>query len=216
MAAAREPLRLPPLYPILDPEQTGNRSARSLLGDLLEGGATVLQLRAKRLAAKEFFDLAREIRAETRAFGCFLIINDRLDIALACGADGVHLGQEDVPLGVARKLMANKIIGVSTHTSEQALAAEKNGADYIGFGPLFGTSTKNTGYAARGPAMLHDVRAAVTIPIVAIGGVSENNIAQAWRAGADSAAMISDLLRAPDVAEKVRRILALRRSFEPA
>jgi thiamine-phosphate pyrophosphorylase len=131
-----------------------------------------------------------------------------VDIALACEADGVHLGQEDLPLHAARKLMANKMIGVSTHEVEQACEAERGGADYIGFGPMFGTTTKETGYSARGLGMLRRVRDAVSIPIVAIGGMTEGNVNEVWRAGADSAAIISDLLGADDIVTKTKRILA--------
>jgi thiamine-phosphate pyrophosphorylase len=105
--------------------------------------------------------------------------------------------------------MGEKIIGISTHDVEQAKEAKAGGADYIGFGPMFGTTTKATGYNARGLEMLRQICEAVTIPIVAIGGITEANVADVWQAGADSAAIISDLLGANDVTDKVRRILAL-------
>lgn len=162
------------------------------------------------MAANEFFGLAREIRQLSRTASSLFIVNDRVDIALAAQADGVHLGQEDLPLDIARKLMGKeKIIGISTHDLAQAQEAERGGADYIGFGPIFGTSTKETGYSPRGPAMLKEIRQAVKIPIVAIGGITEDNVSQVWEAGADAAAIISDLMRAGDVAGKVKRILAL-------
>jgi thiamine-phosphate pyrophosphorylase len=204
------PLSLPPLYAILDPEQTRGRSPESVLRALLEGGVTLLQLRVKTMAPREFFELARMVRSETRAHGCTLIVNDRVDIALACGADGVHLGQEDLSLGMGRKLMGSKIVGISTHDLQQAQEAERNGADYIGFGPMFGTMTKATGYSARGPEMLRQIRAAVTLPIVAIGGINEQNVQQVWQAGADSAAIISDILGADDVIAKTKRIVTSR------
>lgn len=200
---------LPPLYAILDPEQTQGRAAEVVLRQLLEGGATVIQLRAKSLSPRDFLDLARQARALTRAVQCRLIINDRADIAIACDADGVHLGQEDLPLRAAQKIMGQKIIGISTHDAEQAMEAERGGADYIGFGPMFGTTTKETGFSARGGAMLRQIRAAVKLPIVAIGGIKEANVQQVWRAGADSAAIISDILGAADIAEKTQLILAL-------
>lgn len=202
-------LVLPPLYAILDPEQTKGRAPESVLRDLLDGGAAILQLRVKTMAPSDFFQLAQRARAETRARGCKLIVNDRVDIALACDADGVHLGQDDLPLAVGRQLMGTKIVGISTHDIEQAQEAELNGADYIGFGPMFGTTTKNTGYAARGIDMLRQIRAAVKLPIVAIGGINEQNVKQVWQAGADSAAIISDILGADDPAAKFRRIAAL-------
>ncbi len=162
------------------------------------------------MASNEFFQLAREARRLTHQAGSLFIVNDRLDIALASQADGVHLGQEDLPLAIARKLMGReKIIGITTHDLEQAREAERGGADYIGFGPIFGTTTKNTGYSPRGLARLREIRRAVKIPIVAIGGITENNVTQAWEAGADAAAIISDLMGAEDIAEKVKRILSL-------
>ena len=213
MSATVQKVRLSPLYAILDPEQTKGRSAAIMLQELLVGGTRILQLRAKALSARDFLQLARETRTLTQAHGCCLIINDRVDIALASDADGVHLGQDDLPLHAVRKLMSGKIIGISTHDIEQAKEAERAGADYIGFGPMFGTTTKDTGYTARGLDTLRQVRAAVRIPIVAIGGITESNVKDVWEAGADSAAIISDILGAEDVAEKVRRILALRQTL---
>ncbi len=208
-AADRAPFPCP-LYAIFDPNQSRGRPLSAILRDLLAGGVGIIQLRAKETAAKEFLRLAREMRGLTRPAGCLFIVNDRLDIALAAEADGVHLGQEDLPLAIARKLMGReKIIGISTHDLAQAKEAERGGADYIGFGPIFGTFTKDTGYSPRGPAMLKEIRKAVKIPIVAIGGITESNISQVWEAGADAAAIISDLMGAEDVAGKVRRILAL-------
>jgi thiamine-phosphate pyrophosphorylase len=200
-------LDFPALYAIFDPEQIVGRPADRVLDELLKAGVQWLQLRAKSLAPAEFFALAQRIRTQTRAHGCKLIINDRVDIALGCDADGVHLGQEDLPLAAARKLMGDKIIGISTHDLAQAREAEQGGADYIGFGPMFGTATKNTGYAARGVGMLREIRAGVTLPIVAIGGIGEQNVRPVWQAGANSAAIISDILRADDITDKVSRIL---------
>ncbi len=205
-------LQPPPLYAILDPEQTKGRATETVLRELLEGGIKLLQLRAKAMIPVDFLRLACATHALTRSYSCRLIVNDRVDIALACEADGVHLGQEDLPLHAARKLMGDKMIGVSTHELEQAREAERDGADYIGFGPMFGTTTKATGYSARGLEMLRRVRAAVKIPIVAIGGITEANVAEVWQAGADSAAIISDLLGVADVPDKVKRILALRQA----
>jgi thiamine-phosphate pyrophosphorylase len=160
------------------------------------------------MCPRDFLQLARETRAITQSYGCRFIVNDRVDIALACDADGAHLGQEDLPLHAAKKLLGDKIIGVSTHDLMQAREAEQGGADYIGFGPMFGTTTKNTGYVARGLPMLSDLRQAVKLPIVAIGGITETNVANVWQAGADSAAIISDILGADDITSKIKRILA--------
>jgi thiamine-phosphate pyrophosphorylase len=201
---------LPALYAILDPEQIGSSSPDSVLRQLLQGGAKMIQLRAKAMSSRDFIQLAQKARDLTIPFDCKLIVNDRIDIALGSAADGVHLGQEDLPLEVGRKLLGDRLIGISTHSLEQAKEAEANGADYIGFGPIFGTATKNTGYTARGLEMLARIRAAVDLPIVAIGGITEANIQDVWRVGADSAASISDILKADDVAAKVSAILARR------
>jgi thiamine-phosphate pyrophosphorylase len=207
-------LKLPPLYAILDPEQTRGRPAQRVLAALLEAGVSILQLRVKSLPPVDFLELAKQARAVTRAHGCQLIINDRVDIALACGADGVHLGQDDLPLSAGRKLMGQKIIGISTHDLDQARAAERAGADYIGFGPMFGTRTKATGYEARGPEMLQQIRRAVTLPIVAIGGITEANVQEVWQAGADSVAIIGDVLHDNDPGAKALRILGQYRTVQ--
>jgi thiamine-phosphate pyrophosphorylase len=208
MTASDAGVRLPSLYPILDPQQTAGRPALRALRELLDGGARILQLRAKTLSGRDFLELARQARALTRTYDCRLIVNDRVDIALACDADGAHLGQDDLPLSAARKVMPGKLIGVSTHDVEQAREAALGGADYIGFGPMFGTSTKETGYTPRGPELLREIRNAVRIPIVGIGGITEKNVSEVWDHGADSAAMISDILRAENITDKVRRLLA--------
>jgi thiamine-phosphate diphosphorylase len=210
MSQPSQGLQPPPLYAILDPEQTKGRATETVIRELLEGGIKLLQLRAKVMPAADFLQLARVTRRLTRSYDCRLIINDRVDIALAYEADGVHLGQEDLPLRAARKLVGDRIIGISTHDVVQAKEAEERGADYIGFGPMFGTTTKATGYSARGLEMLRRVREAVRIPIVAIGGITEANIAEVWQAGADSAAIISDILGAEDIATKAKRIAASR------
>jgi thiamine-phosphate diphosphorylase len=207
-------LQLPPLYAILDPEQTRGRPAEHVLARLLEAGVSILQLRVKSLPPVDFLELAKDARTATRAHDCKLIINDRIDIALACHADGVHLGQDDLPLSTARALMGEKIVGISTHNLAQAHAAERNGADYIGFGPMFGSATKVTGYEARGLEMLQQIRRAVKLPIVAIGGITEKNVREVWQAGADSAAIISDILHDDDPGVKALRILTRARALQ--
>src|SRR5215475_11985419 len=179
-------LQPPSLYAILDPEQIKGRAIETVLRELLEGGIRLIQLRAKAMIPVDFLRLACTTRTLTRSYDCTLIVNDRADIALACDAEGVHLGQEDLPLHAARKLMGDRIIGISTHSTEQAKEAGDGGADYIGFGPMFGTTTKATGYSARGLEMLRRVRHAVRVPIVAIGGITETNVSEVWRVGADS------------------------------
>jgi len=199
---------LPSLYAILDPEQIRQRAVEDVLSELLRAGVKMLQLRAKALGGNDFLALAKLARSQTEIYHCGLLVNDRVDVAMLCNADGVHLGQEDLPLQVGRRLLGNKIIGISTHNIEQARQAQTGGADYIGFGPMFGSQTKDTGYSARGIDMLAEIRATVTIPIVAIGGINEQNVSQVWRAGADSAAIISDILASRDITAKIDRILS--------
>jgi thiamine-phosphate pyrophosphorylase len=210
-----------PLYAILDIGLCNGRAPIDILNEFLTAGATVVQLRAKDLPSNTFFALAQTAREFTRRAGAKLIVNDRLDIALAVRADGVHLGQEDMPLAAARKLAGDNklagdklIVGLSTHNLEQARSAEAGGADYIGFGPIFGTKTKATSHSPRGLAMLREIRDAVKIPVVAIGGINEQNVSQVWQAGADGAAIISDLMGAQDLSAKTRRILHLGAGFK--
>ncbi|MFZ0887802.1 MAG: thiamine phosphate synthase, partial [Candidatus Binataceae bacterium] len=139
------------------------------------------------------------------------IVNDRADIAMLAEADGAHLGQEDLPIEAGRRVMGpGKIIGVSTHTVEQARAAQLAGADYIGFGPMYPGGLKNV-CVGNGIEKLRAARAAVKIPIVAIGGITESRIPELLAAGADAVAIITDLVRAPDIPAKLRAILAAAR-----
>lgn len=202
--------RLPSrLYAIADADQTGGRPLDRVVEAMLAGGVSVLQLRVKDRPAGEFLRTALAVRERTARAGCLFIVNDRLDIALAADADGVHLGQEDLPLEAARPLMGDKLIGVSTHSLSQAEQAEQGGADYIGFGPVFDTRTKQTGYSSRGLSMLESVSRQVRIPIVAIGGLTADNAPQTWSRGADAAAMIGYLTRGADVSAQVRHVLDL-------
>jgi thiamine-phosphate diphosphorylase len=194
-----------PLYTIADTLGRLTLSFTDLAEQLCAGGARLLQLRVKDQPTRDFLVIAHEVRAICRRSGCLLIINDRVDIALAVDADGVHVGQEDLPFAAARKVLGpHKIIGVSTHDPEQAVTAERGGADYIGFGPLFGTTTKATGYTARGLEQLRGIRRRVALPIVAIGGITNDRAPSALAAGANAVAMISDLVLAEDVAAKTR------------
>jgi thiamine-phosphate diphosphorylase len=182
----------------------------ALAATMLDAGVRVMQLRLKDLPARDFLAAARAIAALCRARGAVLIVNDCVDIAMLAGADGVHLGQEDLPLDAARRVAgADMIIGISTHTIEQARAAENGGADYIGFGPMYtgGLKSIRTG---QGLENLRAVRSAVKIPIVAIGGITEATVPEILAAGADAAAIITDVLASPDISTKVRSILALR------
>lgn len=173
----------------------------------LAGGAPCVQLRAKHLPARVLLAEARAIRAKARATGALFIVNDRVDVAVACDADGAHVGQDDLPAARARRLLPpGRILGVSTHTLEQARRAVQDGADYIGVGPVFATATKDTGYPPLGLAGLAAIARAVRVPVVAIGGIGPAEAAQVIRAGAMAAAVISALMTAPDIAAATRAL----------
>jgi thiamine-phosphate pyrophosphorylase len=195
-------------YAMVDP--LAGHEPVELAGLMLEAGARVLQLRLKEASSRDFLAAARAIAALCQKADAMLLVNDRVDIAMLSGAAGVHLGQTDIPLRAARKLMGPRaIIGISTASVEQARAAESGGADYIGFGPMYPGGAKQI-TSAKGIAVLREVRAAVGIPIVAIGGITEQTIPEVLAAGADAAAIISDVVYAPDVVAKIKRILSLQ------
>ncbi|ACF14494.1 thiamine-phosphate pyrophosphorylase [Chloroherpeton thalassium ATCC 35110] len=158
----------------------------------LQGGADIIQLRDKTLPTSELFCIAKEILTLCQALGGKLIINDRADIALAADADGVHLGQDDLPIAEARKLLGeNKIIGATASTLALAKQAEFDGADYIGFGHIFPTSTKHKPEPPKGVLAISEIKKSLRIPVMAIGGIDYENIGEVMRAGADSAAVVS-------------------------
>lgn len=201
-------LALPPLYAIVDPLDTG-RSALDLAATMLAGGARVLQLRLKDATAAELLGMARSLLALARPAGALVIVNDRPDVARAAGAHGVHLGQTDVPVAVARAILpAGALVGVSTHDPAEAMRATAAGADYLGVGPLYPTGSKPDARPARGPELVRTVRAVTPLPLVAIGGITPQTAPAARLAGADAVAMIAALVRAPDVAAAVRAVLA--------
>jgi thiamine-phosphate pyrophosphorylase len=182
----------------------------ALAETMLDAGARILQLRLKDVPARDLLAAARAIAGLARAHGATFIVNDRVDIAMLAHAHGVHLGQDDLPLDAARRIAgADMIVGISTHSVEQARAAEDGGADYVGFGPMFPGGLRSIA-AGQGLENLRAVRAAVKIPVVAIGGITEATVPEILNAGADAAAIITDVLAAPDIAAKVRSILAIR------
>jgi len=194
-------MRLPPLYAIVDPLDTGREPAAL--------GARLVQLRWPGASARELLAAALAIRPLARAAGALFLVNDRPDVARAAEAEGVHLGQDDLPVAAARRVLgAGRLIGVSTHDPGQARAAEAAGADYLGVGPVYATATKPDALAPRGLALVSAVRAAVRCPLVAIGGITPETAAAVRAAGADAVAMIGTLVRAPDPEAAVRDVLA--------
>lgn len=192
------PFVLPGLYPITDARLSGLSHAEQV-ERMARGGARVIQLREKQKDARRFFREAEAALRVARSHGLRLIINDRVDIALALGADGVHLGQDDLPPEAARRLLGERaVIGFSTHNLEQALAASRLPIDYLAIGPIFPTSSKENPDAVVGLDGLRRVRAALpALPLVAIGGITPANAHETLAAGADSLAVISALLTDP-------------------
>jgi thiamine-phosphate pyrophosphorylase len=172
----------------------------------LPAGVRIIQLREKNMTRKELYREAVSIREIVRKYGATLIINDYVDIARTIDADGVHLGQEDMPVEEARKVLGKgKVIGVSTHSLAQAIRAEKAGADYIGFGPVFETSTKDAG-RSKGIGGLRKIRKRIHIPVVAIGGITWENVNKVMEAGADACAIVSGIL-AGDIKTNVKKFM---------
>ncbi|HPS59240.1 MAG TPA: thiamine phosphate synthase [Spirochaetota bacterium] len=171
----------------------------------LSAGVTVVQYREKNKSTAEMYSEALELRNLCRGSGALFIINDRIDISLAVDADGVHLGQGDMPYRVARSLLGSgKVIGISVSTVNEAVEAESSGADYLGVGPVFATSTKTDAAAPCGLELVSVIRKRCTIPMVAIGGINEYNAAEVVAAGADMVCSISDVVTHADVAERIR------------
>jgi thiamine-phosphate pyrophosphorylase len=183
----------------------------------IAGGVTMVQLREKHASTGEFYRIALEVQAVTRRRHIPLVINDRLDIALAVGAEGVHLGQTDLPLTAARRLAGKAMfIGLSASTVEEALAAEQDGADYLGVGAVYPTGTKADTGEAIGLEGLAAVRAAVKIPVVGIGGVNAGNAAAVAATGAAGIAVISGILSQPDIEAAARKLRLILDRGKPA
>jgi thiamine-phosphate pyrophosphorylase len=204
-----ERVQLPRIYPITD-TSISSLTHTEQVKLLLAGGATFIQLREKNDSPRTLFADAAEALRTARAAGARLVINDRVDVALALGADGVHLGQTDIPVNVARRLLGNRaIIGYSTHNINQAREALNLPIDYLAFGPIFDTKSKRNPDLVAGLDALRSVKAIVgRVPLVAIGGIDRTNIGEVLMAGANSAAIISAILSKPaEISENLRDLL---------
>ncbi len=200
------------LVVITDPAAPGGAAAMALAA--VRAGARTIQVRWKGGTTREIVALARELRGPTRDAGALLIMNDRVDVALASGADGVHLGDDDIPVEDARRIAPVRfVIGKSLDTPDEAIAAEQAGADYVGFGPIHPTGSKTDTGPVVGEEMLTVVRGAVSLPLVAIGGITRENAGAAIRAGADGVAVISAIAGHGDPEAATVALLAeIRRS----
>lgn len=195
------------IYALTSEPHSRGRSNIEVAGEILAAGVPILQYREKSKKIKEMYEECLVLRAMTLQSGALFIINDHLDLALAVSADGVHIGQDDLPLSKVRELVGpDLMIGVSTHSPAQAKAAQDAGADYIGVGPLFATNTKVDVCDPVGLEYLDYVVKNLDIPFVAIGGIKEHNLAEVMNVGARTVALVTDIVGSPDITGKIKRL----------
>ncbi|MFQ5857692.1 MAG: thiamine phosphate synthase [Anaerolineae bacterium] len=198
------------LYVITDREGAGGRSLTEIVRVAVAGGATVVQLREKTANTREIIELGQALHEITRAAGVPLIVNDRVDVALAIDAEGAHVGQDDMPAPLARRLIGpDRILGVSAGTVAEAQEAEADGADYIGVGDVFGTPSKPDAGVPIGLDGLAEIAGSVSIPTIGIGGITIENATQVIRAGAAGVAVLSAIIGADDPEGAARRLRAV-------
>lgn len=196
----------PGLYAIVDPERCGGRDPIAIAEAILAGGCAALQLRAKQLADRDRLALARRVRALARSRGVTFVVNDRPDLAILVDADELHLGQDDLPIAEARRIVGAMPIGRSTHDLAQARAAVAEGADRIGFGPVFDTRSKVRPDPTVGVALLSDVVRAISVPVVAIGGITLERASAVRASGATHAAVIAAIGESDDPERAAREL----------
>jgi len=197
------------LYLITDRSQTGGRDLPTVVGEALAGGVRAVQLREKDLSSRKLYELALKLRKLTERHDARLIINDRIDIALAVNADGVHLGTESIPIHRARRLLGpTRLIGVSCHNQVCAMTAEEKGADFITFGPVFFTPSKAQYGDPVGVDRLDAVSRLIKLPVFGLGGIDLHNAAQVLNAHAHGIALISAIIAAPEPARAAQEMLA--------
>ena len=197
------------LYPVISSEFTAGRDPLDVLRQIADGGARIVQLREKNRSKKEICAMAADYRRITAEYGMLLIINDHLDIALATGADGVHLGQDDLPLNLAVPISGGLILGCSTHNPAEAAEAVADGADYINIGPVYPTNTKTVACGAIGLTMLAAISKAVNIPFTVMGGIKSHHIPELVKTGATRIAMVTEITQAGNITAKVQEIRSL-------
>jgi len=192
---------------VADTEAAGKRDILVIIKEAVEGGATLVQLRSKNLSAREFFEISLRASEFLKTKNIPLLINDRVDIALACQAAGVHLGQQDLSLDQARKILGkSNLVGISVNTVEEAIRAEQGGADYLGVGPIFSTLSKKDTRPVLSPKGLQAIREKVNIPILAIGGIDAKNAREVMESGASGIAVISAIVNAKNVRKATREL----------
>ena len=201
------------IYPVTCEVLSEGRTNLEVLDAVLAGGAGIIQLREKHIDMKGLYELALEFKKRTERKNALLIINDHLDIALAADADGVHLGQEDLPITAARKIAPALIIGVSSHNRKEALRAEQEGADYINIGPVFPTKTKGKLNLFLGTDTIRAIAPLLKVPFTTMGGINIDNIHEVLDAGARHIAMVTGITRASDIAERINELKRIISSY---
>jgi len=195
------------LYVITDEAIAGGLTHEEIARRAIAGGADVIQLRDKMCGCRELIRIGRALRAITMKTGTLFMVNDRIDVALACGADGVHLGQDDIRVEVARQIAPpGFIIGVSVGTVDEAVRAEEEGADYIAISPVFSTASKDDAGPGRGLDVVREIRRSVSVPVIAIGGINLDNVREVIRAGADGVAVISVVVGSRNIMKAAREL----------
>lgn len=198
------------LYLIADPEHAGERPFQEVVASALRGGVTAVQLRSKHAPAKELLAMGREVRTLARRHDALFLVNDRPDLALALEADGAHVGPDDLPAQESRRLLPPPaILGVSVSSVEEAVQAESDGADYLGAGPVFATTTKADAGEPMGLERLAQIVAAVRVPVVGIGGISLESAESVWAVGCAGVALISGLMSSANPEETARALRSL-------
>lgn len=201
------------LYAVTDRAWTGKQTLYEQVEEALKGGVTCVQLREKELDETAFLQEAKELCALCRRYGVPFLVNDNVEIAIACGADGIHVGQEDLAAGeVRRRVGENMILGVSVHTVEEACQAVRDGADYLGLGAVFPTSTK-TDVEQMSNETLRAICDAVDVPIVAIGGINRGNILRLAGSGVDGVALVSAVFSAEDIEGACRELRVMSKEM---
>ncbi len=194
------------LYVVITEAFCAGRSSLDVLDGVLAAGVTLVQFREKDWDDQALAERAQAFRERTDDAGALLIIDDRLDIALKVDADGVHLGQDDMPMDIARRVAPNLLLGASTHNLEEALLAQADGADYANIGPIFATQTKETGFEPLGPEALETIAPQLTIPWTTMGGIKPHNIGELVSRGAKRVAVVTAVTAADDVEAAAREL----------
>jgi|ERR1035437_343209 thiamine-phosphate pyrophosphorylase len=202
------------VYPVITEKFCLNGSGIKTLREVLKGGAKIVQMREKDYPCKKIYEMALVFRKLTREAGALLIINDWLDIALAVDADGVHLGQDDLPVAAARKAAPDMIIGVSTHNIKEALKAKNSGATYVNVGPIFSTKTKETQCRPLGPDAIPIFSKKIKIPFTVMGGIKSGNIRDVLERGARCIAVVTEITMSANPAKTVKKLNEIIAKYE--